>query len=69
MMADWQPIETAPKDGTPVLLGREFDTHVALAEWDDEAMPPFQWRVPDTEIAYHAKGYTHWMPLPAPPSA
>ena len=65
---DWQPIETAPKDGTPVDL---------WATWPGNAMPPR--RIPDAfwnanrgEWS-HSAGYTwlvptHWMPTPAPPT-
>ena len=71
---DWQPIETAPKDGTEVLLFGEFD-NMAVAEWDhgDEA---WVFAVTDVEIPGAPKGTmfcsyfrdpTHWMPLPVPP--
>lgn len=66
-MSEWQPIETAPKDGTPVFLwpGVEIWTGCtvpAVAAW---ASNIFGWICFSSgasgEIA------THWMPLPAPP--
>jgi hypothetical protein len=76
---DWQPIETAPTDGTWVLLyappekweRRTGQMYVATWEATGYNSEP-QW-------AYGANGYehsfrhgvygaTHWMPLPAPPS-
>lgn len=72
-MSEWKPIETAPKDGTAVLLFLgNFDNTIALARWyspwgnwvrDDEQ--------PDPTEEYHGIGSgcpTHWMPLPSPPS-
>ena len=58
---EWQPIETAPKDGTPVLAwlvnpsGDEYITVIKANRsggWD--------WR----SIYFEP---THWMPLPEPP--
>ena len=58
----WRPIETAPKDGTRVLLLRSheegFDSkRIGVGYWKNETwwstrpgMPP-----------------SHWLPLPAPP--
>lgn len=59
---DWQPIDTAPKDGTHILLWTPSVR--VVGRWDDEAYEPGEWRcIP--------KGYgiepTHWMPLPDPP--
>ena len=70
-MSDWQPIATAPKDGTRVLL-----------DWTDETgrQVPIQagfWHVRenawcDTHHPLHGQGAhqqpTHWMPLPEPPA-
>ncbi len=64
----WQPIETAPKDGKPVLLIVKGYQPV-VGQWDDCAgwwysednQPPEDW----DRLTYRP---THWMPLPAPPS-
>lgn len=61
---EWQPIETAPKDGTEVLLCgplRDGSGHYRdvsrfymirwPVEWMANCLPP-----------------THWMPLPPPPA-
>ena len=70
---EWQPIETAPKDGTEVLVCRTYGerrTEYAVAhcyeggEWHD--MGDIGWAGmyggPDNQP-------THWMPLPEAPNA
>ena len=65
--SDWQPIETAPKDGTWILIFRGHDAdwtfNYALVYWDDHFMC---WHDGD----YHSDYYrpNHWMPLSEPPS-
>ena len=72
----WQPIETAPKDGTTVLVW--FKTHGCMsARWTDRDEGPTSdyacWHVDDYKHGpYQVRGYrsgddTHWMPLPEPP--
>ena len=73
-MTEWQPIETAPKDGTPMLLfypilGVCFGCwdHIGTADWwiaDSVGEDPSGWRCPYQEDDMEP---THWMPLPAPP--
>jgi hypothetical protein len=71
-MADWQPIETAPKDGTRILL---WDTdEVVIAKWDDISMGGAEgWQITVVNMLSGLKHYeaafnpTHWMPLPEPP--
>ena len=60
---NWQPIETAPKDGSMVLAYPSSLGHVCMTGWVVRCCP------------YHG-GYwdtggdfTHWMPLPPPPTA
>jgi hypothetical protein len=62
-MSDWQPIETAPKDGTNVLvLWRYGGCSVLFCRhdgfWDDG---DFNSSIPESDL-------THWMPLPPPPT-
>ena len=72
-MTGWQLIETAPKDGTPVLLWDpnsmwEPLCFVVVARWFDG-----EWQFLDSATAdeYPGNGTshaTHWMPLPPAPS-
>jgi hypothetical protein len=64
----WQPIETAPKDGTRILLF--IEDQVIEGHWDDS------WPMWCTAyLSSHGCGCcsssneepTHWMPLPAKP--
>ncbi len=52
----WQPIETAPKDGMPLLLWN--GDRAEVAKWEGDGW----WYI--DEYTFDA---THWMPLPAPP--
>ena len=79
-MTEWQPINTAPKDGTSVLLcqargadgepitGDAWGIFVQVAAWWGEA-DDGEWIVycslpREPEVHFRA---THWMPLPANP--
>lgn len=66
----WQPIESAPKDNSAVLLYVPMNTihFVTTAFWDTVAQ---EWRVAWTGIQNtpsKVEGATHYMPLPSPPS-
>lgn len=59
---EWQPIETAPKDGTCILV---FDTAHRITisyNCNFDTNWSVMWDNTRTEI-----NPTHWMPLPKPP--
>ena len=71
-MDEWQPIETAPTDGDPVLLfGRwegelhDRDDNPGIYQayyWDGD------WYCTGGEYySAYVRNPTHWMPLPKPP--
>ena len=71
-MSEWQPIETAPKDGTWVLLySPDNEPSVATCCWESlnyNWAPQWVWgskQRADFRGGFY--GATHWMPLPEPP--
>lgn len=65
----WRPIETAPKDGTEILValcGGEWATSLMVVSYDAD-QPDFPWITLDGGQGYHKDAPTHWMPLPPPP--
>ena len=66
-MSEWQPIETAPRDETPVLLFIP-DVGMVVGDFAVAAFAPAgEWFE-----CYNSEGLapnkpTHWMPLPEPP--
>lgn len=77
----WQPIETAPRDGTLVLVwSDELYMKPYIAWWGVDQNAPEdgneqeEWLTGDgdswsTGYYYTPCNPTHWMPLPAPPQA
>lgn len=64
-MSEWQPIETAPKDGTRILAIAPPDGHQIVA-WG-QSKRRANWRINfETGPAWWGAP-THWIPLPAPP--
>ena len=77
-MSDWQPIDTAPKDGTWILLGggrtddEKGDRSIAVGQWTNYlngSETEWHW-----QFAWYDGGYygfyeepTHWMQLPKAP--
>lgn len=71
----WEPIETAPKDGTPIIAycvhtNAKYATnsiqegweYPVIAKWIDHNGGGWTWHG-------MAGTFTHWRPLPAPPSS
>jgi hypothetical protein len=66
---DWQPIETAPKDGS-TFLAYTAEEGIDFFHWQGlSGDVPVGWR--DSFINVYregdARGPSHWMPLPLPP--
>ena len=62
---EWQQIETAPKDGTEILLACALPlVDIGLCYWrNDNVMVGWTWG-----LGKEFRNPTHWMPLPDPPS-
>lgn len=58
---EWQPIETAPKDGSAVILVRKWADHMAICFYNET----FDEWVSRGSVPFH--NATHWTHLPPPP--
>lgn len=66
----WQPIETAPKDGTVILLmGGAFHGLPFAGQYHQSELSPDEPWICLTADKRRLYGHvpTHWMPLPTPP--
>lgn len=70
----WQPMETAPKDGSEVLIWDRGAIRVARFEplgWSQATAIAFRWFIPlgkgECSGGTFAVDPTRWMPLPDPP--
>ena len=72
-MTEWRPIETAPKDGTFILLAGPSGyittpIRVSVGRYDPERRPYSPWQThSDDDFTDDGEEPTHWMPLPNPP--
>lgn len=71
----WQPIDSAPKDGTPILACASYEVnekfglqaHPMTVRWEvyhPNAPGKGLWRDKNGHKQNHV---THWMPMPEPP--
>lgn len=70
---NWQPIETAPKDGTKVMLwdGDEISAGFwSTSLWVTFGNPNIKggWVIYEARSDTQEIRATHWMPLPQPPT-
>ncbi len=67
----WQPIDTAPKDGTDLLVHWDENKTAEgclVVSWnDDPTRVGWQWETLDGPF-YHREAFSHWMPLPPSPA-
>lgn len=64
--AEWQDMETAPRNGTQIALwGVSANTAKLGFWWEGNFQNPAGWRAEGVGLCYPTK----WMPLPAPPAA
>jgi hypothetical protein len=70
-VSDWRPIESAPRDGRPIIMGfvNDFSCegywmgNSSLNHWGETG-----WFAMDSDVlCEHPWNPTHWMPLPEPP--
>ncbi len=73
-MSEWQPIETAPKDGSRIMVWDGAPYFVCWSEQCEfaqfERVPG--WQLFECEDGFYSCGLrpdepTHWRPLPSPP--
>jgi hypothetical protein len=61
---EWKTADSAPKDGTDILVCL-FGNTFAVVFWDDEGTSPtHHWQTADG-ITYHDDAPRLWMPIPA----
>lgn len=63
-VTDWMPIDTAPQDGTPVLLGFPKNLHAQVGHCEYGVWGALNF---DFSFTRYVTQPTHWQPLPAPP--
>ncbi len=64
-MMGWRPIETAPRDGSAILLCEMPYDWIAVGKWRGPEHSPVPWVI---ESGFQV-GATHWMPLPPAPES
>ena len=65
-MSEWQPIETAPKDGTSILVCGGVLSCVDMVSWQG-GKKRGGWHTEDGSCILHGGFFDYWMPLPDPP--
>lgn len=71
-LTEWQPIETAPKDGTDILVYQTdvSEPSMTVCAFDEDWSNDGWWTCCDgknADIPLRGPEPTHWQPLPSPP--
>ncbi len=68
-MSEWQPIETAPRDGTVILVALRPPKYKYRTTWG--AVRQVKWLdgfwKQSNSVTFHPHEPTDWTPLPEPP--
>lgn len=70
----WQPIETAPKDGTNILvllhpeIAERAGYQIEICHYKNLPLLGETWTAQNDGFSTELDGVTHWMPLPDPPA-
>ena len=69
MTDSWQPIESAPKDGTDFLAWM-FGNSMMVIHYNPVGSKSDEhpWLTADGQTGYHKNAPTHWRVLPEPPT-
>lgn len=62
----WLPIESAPRDGTPILAWSNLNG-IVLVYFDDDGREGYSWVVVESRDSFATCAFTHFRPLPPPP--
>jgi len=65
-MSNWEPIETAPKDGTQIIVCSEKGNVWCNVKWEKRQRAGDRWE--HFTIGALLFNPTHWMPIPKPPT-
>lgn len=68
-MSEWKSIESAPKDGTSILVAWKKSGNMMVVSWenDSEITEDYNWADHEGDC-YHKDAFSHWMTLPEPPT-
>ena len=74
MTMTWQPIDTAPKDGTDILvllhpqIAERSGYHMEICHYEKRPLLGETWTAQNDGFSTDLDGATHWMALPETPN-
>jgi hypothetical protein len=64
----WQPMNTAPRDGTRVLVWSTIENCYHVLSFDETPPPGWMSQAGDYVVFENKEPLSHWMALPMPPT-